>query len=112
VPGGSEKLTKPCEFVRSESPSEGIETLTPWRVVPWLLTTLIEIVMLVTGVVTLEEVEVCVVSAVVELNNVETIVVVAVSTPPNGEKRSIVDSGVLYPYDTSGGGSGPAWQKY
>jgi len=97
VPGGSEKLTKPCEFVTFESPSDGIETFTPCRVVPWLLITLIEIVMLDTGTVTLEEVEVCVVSAVTELYNVDTIVVVAVSTPPNGENRSIVESGVLYP---------------
>ena len=61
-----------------------------------MLTALIEIVMLEGGVVvTLDDVEVCVVSAVVELHSVDTIVAVAVRTPPNGEKRSIVDSGVL-----------------
>ena len=64
--------------------------------------TLIEIVMLDTGTVTLEEVETWVVSAVVELHRVDTIVVVAVSTPPNGENLRIVESGVLYPYNPTG----------
>jgi hypothetical protein len=36
--------------------------------------------------------------AVVEVHIVDTIVVVAENTPPNGENRRIVDSGVLYPY--------------
>ena len=68
-----------------------------------MLTTLTEMVMLGdTGTVTLEEVEICVVRAVVELHNVDTTVVVAVRTPPNGEKRRIVDSGVLYPYGPRG----------
>ena len=56
---------------------------------------MIEIVMLDGGMVTLEDVEICVVSAVVELNNVDTTVVVAVNTPPKGEKRRIVERGVL-----------------
>jgi hypothetical protein len=46
-------------------------------------------------VVTLEEVETCVVYAVVELHTVDTIVVVALRIPPKGEKRRIVESGVL-----------------
>ena len=85
----------PCEFVTPDSPRDGIATFTPCKGVPWLLTTLMEIVMLDGAMVTLEEVETCVVSAVVELNNVDTTVVVAVNTPPKGEKRRIVESGVL-----------------
>ena len=65
-----------------------------------MFTTLMEIVMFDGGIVTLvdADVETCVVNAVVELNIVDTIVVVALSTPPKGENRRIVESGVLYPY--------------
>ena len=46
-------------------------------------------------VVAVEEVYTCVVNAVVLLHIVDTIVVVALRTPPKGEKRRIVESGVL-----------------
>jgi hypothetical protein len=48
--------------------------------------------------VDVDEVKVVPVVAVVEVHIVDTIVVVAENTPPNGENRRIVDSGVLYPY--------------
>lgn len=104
VPGGSVKVTSPCEFVtpctgpgRHVVKAGGVRTtFTPERGLPWLSTALIDMVTLGghTGVVVEDTV---VVRAVVEVETVDTTIDVEVveNIPPNGENLSIVDSGVL-----------------
>lgn len=104
VPGGSVNVTSPCEFVtpcngpgRQVVKAEGVSTtLTPESGLPWLSTTLMDTVTF-GGHTRLVVDENVVVSAVVEVETVDTTIDVEVveNTPPNGENRSIVDSGVL-----------------
>jgi len=98
------KVTRPCEFVtpctgpgRHVVKAEGVSTtLTPESGLPWLSTTLMEMVTF-GGHTMLVVDENVVVSAVVEVDTVDTTIEVEVveNTPPNGENLSIVDSGVL-----------------
>jgi hypothetical protein len=104
VPGGSVKVTSPCEFVTPcNGPGKHVvkaagvtTTLTPESGLPWLSTTLMDTVTF-DGHTMLVVDENVVVSAVVEVETVDTTIDVEVveNIPPNGENLSIVESGVL-----------------
>jgi len=104
VPGGSVKVTRPCEFVtpckgpgRHGVKATGVTTtLTPESGLPWLSTTLMDMVTFV-GHTMLVVDEIVVVRAVVWVETVDTTIEVEVveNIPPNGENLSIVESGVL-----------------
>jgi hypothetical protein len=103
-PGGSVKVTSPEESVtpcrgpgRHGVKAGGVRTtFTPESGLPWLSTTLMDMVTFGghTGVVVDD---IVVVSAVVEVEIVDTTIDVEVveNIPPNGENLSIVESGVL-----------------
>jgi len=104
VPGGTVKVTSPCEFVmpctgpgRHGVKDTGVSTtLTPDSGLPWLSTTLTDKVTFggQTGVVVDDMV---VVRAVVWVDTVETTIEVEVveKIPPKGENLNIVERGVL-----------------
>jgi hypothetical protein len=104
VPGGRVKVASPCEFVtpctgpgRHGVKAAGVRTtLTPESGLPWLLTTLMDMVTFGghTGVVVDD---IVVVRAVVEVETVDTTIEVEVveNTAPYGANLNMVESGVL-----------------
>jgi hypothetical protein len=104
VPGGSVKVASPCALVtpctgpgRHGVKAGGVRTtLTPESGLPWLLTTLMDMVTFGghTGVVVDD---IVVVSAVVDVETVDTTseVEVVENMPPYGANLNMVESGVL-----------------
>ena len=103
APGGSVKVASPCEFVtpctgpgRHGVEATGVRTtLTPESWLPWLLTTLMDMVTFGGHGAVVDEI--VVVSAVVEVETVDTTIEVEVveNTAPYGANLNMVESGVL-----------------
>lgn len=104
VPGGTEKVTTPCESVtpwtgagRHGVTTAGVRTTLAFETgFPWMSTTLMLIVTFA-GHTMLTVDAVVVVTAVVEVEAVDRIIDVEVveNTPPYGANSNIVESGVL-----------------